>query len=77
MSTFEYNQLKNQLDRIEEVLVRKNENQFLDITEAERFSSLSKSTLRRAIARGELKCNKKVGKLLFKRSDIEKWLSGK
>ena len=77
MSTFEYNQLKNQLDRIEEVLVRKNENQFLDITEAERFSSLSKSTLRRAVARGELKCNKKVGKLLFKRSDIEKWLSGK
>ena len=59
------------------MLVRKNENQFLDITEAERFSSLSKSTLRRAVARGELKCNKKVGKLLFKRSDIEKWLSGK
>jgi excisionase family DNA binding protein len=77
VSTFEYNQLKNQLDRIEEVLVRKNENQFLDITEAARFSSLSKSTLRRAIARGELKYNKKVGKLLFKRSDIEKWLSGK
>jgi len=28
------------------------------------------------VAKGELKCSKKVGKLLFQELDVRKWLNG-
>ncbi len=39
------------------------------------FTSLSSSTIHRAIKRGEIKVSKVTGKLLFKVSNIERWLS--
>ena len=64
------------LERIEKKIDSKSLNRFLDINEARQLASVSISTIRRAVQRGELKCSKKLGKLLFEESDIVKWLRG-
>ena len=64
------------LERIEKKLDGKVSQRFLDINKVANLTSLSMSTIRRAIAKGELKCSKKLGKLLFHESDIDKWLRG-
>ena len=63
------------LDRIEKKIDGKPSNRFLDINEVSELISISASTIRRAIAKGELKCSKKLGKLLFQESDIRRWLN--
>ena len=50
---------------------------YMDMKQVVQYSSTSASTIRRAIARGELKCSKKLGKLLFKVEWVDKWLGGK
>ncbi|SVD59003.1 uncharacterized protein METZ01_LOCUS411857 [marine metagenome] len=64
------------LERIEKKLDGKASHRFLDINKVVNLTSLSMSTIRRAVAKGELKCSKKLGKLLFHESDIDKWLRG-
>lgn len=49
---------------------------WMDIQEASEYTGLSKSTIRRAIQKGQLKCSKSTGKLLFKRVAIDNWLEG-
>ena len=51
-------------------------NQFLRINEVAKLTSLSASTIRRAIAKGALKCSKRLGKLLFQELDIRRWING-
>lgn len=68
--------IREQLDRIEKKLDGSFKNQFLSINEVSNLTSLSASTIRRAIDRGELKCSKKLGKLLFQESDVRRWLNG-
>ena len=69
--------LAEQLDRIEKKLDGKYSNKFLDMKQVVQYSSTSASTIRRAIVRGELKCSKKLGKLLFKVESVDNWLGGK
>ena len=68
--------IREQLERIEKKLDGGFSNKFLSITEVAKLTSLSPSTLRRAVAKGELKCSKKVGKLLFHEDAVRKWLNG-
>ena len=68
--------IREQLERIEKKLDGRFSNKFLSITEVAILTSLSPSTLRRAVAKGELKCSKIVGKLLFQELDVRKWLNG-
>ena len=68
--------IREQLDRIEKKLDGSFKNKFLSINEVSKLASLSPSTSRRAVARGELKCSKKLGKLLFQESDVRRWLNG-
>ena len=68
--------LIERLDRIEKKLDEKPSNRFLDIKQVSERINVSVSTIRRAIAKGELKCSTKLGKLLFQESDIRKWLNG-
>ncbi|MBT4734248.1 MAG: helix-turn-helix domain-containing protein [Candidatus Marinimicrobia bacterium] len=68
------NTLIERLDRIEKKIDNKPSDRYLDIIEASAYTSLSVSTLRRYISRGELKCSRKLGKILFKASDIDRWL---
>ena len=67
--------LIERLDRIEKKLDGKLSNRFLNIKQVSELTSVSASTIRRAIAKGELKCSKKLGKLLFQESDIRRWLN--
>ena len=69
--------LAEQLDSIEKKLDGKYSNKFLDMKQVVQYSSTSASTIRRAIVRGELKCSKKLGKLLFKVESVDNWLGGK
>jgi len=68
--------IREQLDRIENKLDGNFKNQFLSINEVSKLTSLSPSTIRRAVAKGELKCSKRLGKLLFQESDVRKWING-
>ncbi len=47
---------------------------YLDITGVAKYSSMSKSSVRRACADGRLKYNDSQGKHLFKKSEVERWL---
>jgi len=68
--------LAEQLDRIEEKIDGKHPVQFLDIKQVGELTSLSLSTIRRAVSLGSLKYSRKLGKFLFKQSDVLKWLDG-
>ena len=48
---------------------------FMDINGVVKYSSMSKSAVRRACAEGRLKYNDSQGKHLFKKSSVESWLS--
>ena len=50
---------------------------FMDMKQVVQWSSTSASTIRRAIKKGELKCSKKLGKLLFKVEWVDNWLGDK
>ena len=76
MITTELIPIREQLERIEKKLDGNFKNQFLSINEVSKLTSLSPSTIRRAIARGELKCSKRLGRLLFQESDIRRWING-
>ena len=68
--------IREQLERIEKKLDGRFSNKFLSITEVAKLTSLSASTLRRAVAKGELKCSKKVGRLLFTEKSVRRWIDG-
>ena len=72
----EFIPIREQLNRIEKKLDGSFKNHFLSINEVSKLTSLSTSTIRRAIDRGELKCSKKLGKLLFQETDVRRWLNG-
>ena len=69
--------IAEQLDRIEKKIDGKYSNKFLDMKQVVQYSSTSASSIRRALVRGELKCSKKLGKLLFKVESVDNWLGGK
>ena len=66
----------NKLNEILSYIKDNNPSRYIDIREVSNQTNLSKSTLRRAVLSGELKCSKKTGKLLFKVEDVERWLNG-
>lgn len=51
-------------------------NIWMDIKKVCEVTTLSASTVRRAVNRGKLKCSKKLGKLLFMESDVKRWING-
>ena len=68
--------IREQLERIEKKLDGSFKNQFLSINEVSKLTSLSPSTIRRSVAKGELKCSRKLRKLLFLESEVRRWLNG-
>ena len=64
------------LDRIERKIDRKMSNRYLNIGKVSDLTSLSISTIRRAVVKGELKCSRRLGKLPFQESAVRKWLNG-
>ena len=76
MTSTELIPIREQLERIEKKLDGNFKNEFLSINQVSKLTSLSSSTIRRAVAKGELKCSKRLGKLLFQESDIRRWING-
>ena len=76
MTSTELIPIREQLERIEKKLDGNFKNEFLSINEVSKLTSLSTSTIRRAISKGQLKCSKRLGKLLFQESDIRRWING-
>ena len=77
MSNAEFHELMMILDRVERNQVNTQPKRYLTIKDVSNSTSLSQSTIRRAIKKGELKCSKKLGKLLFKVEWIDNWLGEK
>lgn len=65
-----------ELREIKSLLTKKVSDRWLNLKEICEYTSLSQSTIRRAINRGELKVSRKTGKLLFNINDVKRWLNG-
>lgn len=63
------------LNEIKSLIQNKISDRWMDISEVSNYTSVSNSTIRRAVKRGELKASHKTGKLLFKVSNVERWLN--
>ena len=68
--------LLEKLDEIKSILTGKTNDKWLKIDEVCKYSSISDSTIRRAVRRGTLKASTSTGRLLFKKSDVDRWLRG-
>tara|TARA_Y100001958_G_scaffold156515_1_gene149373 strand:+ start:957 stop:1175 length:219 start_codon:yes stop_codon:yes gene_type:complete len=64
------------LNEIKSLILGKVNERWLTIKEVCQYSSVSESTVRRAIRKGTLKASNSTGKLLFKVSSVERWLNG-
>ena len=64
------------LNEIKSLVKSGNTTKWLSLSEVCEQVSLSKSSIRRAVSTGALKCSRKTGKLLFKVEDVERWLNG-
>ena len=69
-------QMKDVLDELKSIVQKKSSNIWMDIGDTVDYTSLSESTIRRAVRKGELKVSKATGKLLFKIEWIDRWLCG-
>ena len=69
-------QMKDVLDELRNIVQKKSSNIWMDIGETVDYTSLSESTIRRAVRKGTLKVSKATGKLLFKIEWIDRWLCG-
>lgn len=65
------------LDEILDFVKTNNTERWMDINELSKLTTVSKSTIRRNIYKGALKCSNATGKTLFKVSDVESWLNNK
>ena len=64
------------LNEIKSLIKTGGTTKWLSLSEVCNQTSLSKSSIRRAISTGQLKCSRKTGKLLFKVEDVDRWLNG-
>ena len=64
------------LNEIKSLITGKVNERWLTLKEVSEYTSLSESTIRRAIQKGVLKSSDKTGRLLFKVSSVDRWLNG-
>ena len=57
------------------VLGKQPKDGWMDIKQVAEYSSLSRSSIRRSCQDGHQKYSDKHGKFLFRKSDVERWLS--
>ena len=71
-----YHNLVERLDRIENLMTNRVLKNWLSITDVIQATGYSKSTINRAIKRGELKSVKNGGKRMFRKEWVDRWISG-
>ena len=64
------------LQRIEKKVENHYHDRWLSLNEIVKYTSLSQSTIRRAVRKGVLKASTSTGKLLFKALNVDRWLNG-
>ena len=64
--------LLEKLDEIKSILTGRTNDKWLKINEVCKYSSISDSTIRRAVRRGTLKASTSTGRLLLKKSNVDK-----
>ena len=64
------------LIEIKTLILGKVNERWLTLIEVSDYASVSESTIRRAIVKGNLKSSKVTGRLLFKVSSVDRWLNG-
>ena len=64
------------LNEIKTLILGKVNERWLKLKEVSDYTSISESTIRRAIVKGDLKSSKVTGRLLFKVSSVDRWLNG-
>ena len=67
--------LFERLEKIESLITNKNTTSLMSIKDVSKYTGLSDPTIRRSIMRGTLKPIKEDGKKLFRRTDVDKWLT--
>ena len=65
------------LEELKSLIKTNHHNKWMNIREVCEYTSVSESTIRRAIKTGVLKVSNQTGKLLFKRINVDKWIGGK
>ena len=70
----ESNMIIDKLYQIEKMLNSNQVQRMMLINDVCEYSRLSKSTIRRGVISGTLKCGKRKGKLIFRRQDVDNWL---
>ena len=65
----------NKLNEILSYMKGHNPTRYIDINEVVELCNISKSTIRRNVQSGSLKCSQKLGKMLFKVEEVERWLN--
>ena len=68
--------LLKKLDEIKSILTGRTNDKWLKIDEVFKILSISDSTIRRAVRKGTLKAFNSTGRLLFKKSDVDRWFRG-
>lgn len=68
--------LLEEIQDIKNVLVEAKPRKLMNIKDVVEYTSLSAPTIRRNMKLGKLKAIKNKGKLLFKFSDVNRWLNG-
>ena len=64
------------LNDIKSLILGKEGKKWMNISEVSNYTSMSSSTIRRAIKKGVLKVSRSTGKLLFKTEWVDRWLNG-
>lgn len=69
--------MNNNDKEIKRIVINDYGNQkWLSLTDASRYTNLSRATIRRNIAKGKIKCSRAVGKIMIRREDIDRFLNG-
>jgi excisionase family DNA binding protein len=76
MENILYHNLVERLDRIEKKMDNRVLKNWLSINDVVQTVGNSKSTINRAIKRGELKSVKNGGKRMFRKEWVDRWISG-
>ena len=71
-----FDSINQKLDRILMHMEKKLDPEYYSLNQIVQMTSLSSSTIHRAIRQDQLKCSRRTGRLLFKKKDVFDWLDG-
>ena len=71
-----YKETSEMFREILKAIKRDRPDEWLNISQAAQHAKLSEQTIRRYVRMGELKASKRTGRLLFQKSNLDRWLNG-